>query len=30
MVLMQGLSDLCLYLGKYLFDPDLPGGPSKG
>lgn len=22
MVLMQGLSDLCLYLGKYLFDPD--------
>lgn len=22
MVLMQGLSDLCLYLGKYLFEPD--------
>ncbi|MEE7084638.1 MchC protein [Escherichia coli O6:H1] len=22
MVLMQGLSDLCLYIGKYMFDPD--------
>ncbi|MBT1569990.1 MchC protein, partial [Klebsiella pneumoniae] len=22
MVLIQGLSDLCLYIGKYMFDPD--------